>query len=120
VLRREAGKLDQRMRAQQFARNLLRINTQGELQRVVDHILGEIELLVEDVVAGNPAALRAVARRNPLRSDHVLLKLFKVLRSKLSRGSPKHSKASATHTTAQKPHTKLRNENKLMGLTCVA
>jgi len=54
------------VRTQQIRRHLDFIDAHGDVQRVGDDVLGEVERRIEDVVPGDPARLRAVAGRDLL------------------------------------------------------
>src|SRR6185312_14921704 len=65
----EGRQFDGGVGAHQVRRNLVRVDAQGELERVVDDVLRLVEFRVEDVFPAAPAGLDAVGGGDALDAD---------------------------------------------------
>ena len=68
----------------EIAGDLDLIDAHRELERLSNYVLFELEAGVEDVIAGEPADLGAVRRRDPLPADGGIGELFEMLRTEVA------------------------------------
>ena len=90
--------------AQQIGGNLEAVHAQGEVECVVDDVLGQVEARIEDVVPGDPAGLDAVGGGEALFADHMAREAFQVFGTELSRGSAGDAETGAGHSAGKKAH----------------
>src|SRR5262249_10919443 len=84
------------------------IDAQAEVQPVVDDVLGQVEVRVEDVVAGDPADLDALDRADARFADGMLVEPLEVLGAEHPRRMATDVEARKGDSTGEEAHATLR------------
>src|SRR5581483_1126757 len=103
----ESLQLDARVGLEQVAGQALHVQPKGEVQGVVDDVLGQVEVGIENVVAGAPAGFDAVLALQALLAGRVAGQSLQMLGAKELGRSPFDTVTQKADAAGEKTHESL-------------